>query len=89
MNPQVREVLGEPCYPDLVSIPEPVEVVDVFRRADEVTAVVDEAIRIRAKAVWMQDGVINEEAAARARQAGLLVVMDNWMLKVHRRLNKV
>ena len=86
VNPGVREVLGEPSYPDLSSIPEPVDVVDIFRRSEEVPAIVDEAIKIGAKAVWMQEGVINEEAAARARKAGLLVVMDRCMLKEHQRL---
>ena len=88
VNPLVGEVLGEVCYPDLSSIPEPVDVVDIFRRSEEVSAIVEEAIKIRAKAVWMQEGVINEEAAARARQAGLVVVMDRCMLKEHRKLRK-
>ena len=86
VNPQAKEILGEPCYPDLASIAEPVEVVDIFRRAEEVPTIVDEAIRIGAKAVWMQEGVINEEAAAGARQAGLLVVMDKCMLKEHQKI---
>ena len=70
------EILGEECYPDLTSIDEPVEVVDIFRRSEFAGAHVDEAIAIGARAVWMQLGVIDEEAAARAREAGLLVVMD-------------
>ena len=70
------EILGERCHPDLLSIGEPVEVVDIFRRAELAGEHVDEAIRIGAKAVWMQLGVIDERAAERARQAGLLVVMD-------------
>jgi len=86
VNPWEKEVLGEPCYPDLSSIPKPVDVVDIFRRSEEVPAIVDEAIKIGAKAVWMQEGVINEEAAVRARKAGLLVVMDRCMLKEHQRL---
>ena len=69
-------ILGEECYPDLISIGEPVEVVDIFRRSAFAGAHVDEAIAIGAQAVWMQLGVIDEEAAARARDAGLLVVMD-------------
>ena len=88
VNPKAGQILGEVCYPDLSSIPEAVDVVDIFRRAEEVPAIVDEAIRIGAKAVWMQEGVINEEAAARAREAGLLVVMDRCMLKEHRKLQK-
>lgn len=86
VNPGAKEVLGEPCYPDLSSIPGTVDVVDIFRRSEEVPAVVEEAIRIGAKAVWMQEGVIDEAAAARAGEAGLLVVMDRCMLKQHRRL---
>ncbi len=86
VNPKAGEILGEVCYPDLGSIPEPVDVVDIFRRAEEVPAIVEEAIKIGAKAVWMQEGVINEQAAARAKEAGLLVVMDKCMFKEHRRL---
>jgi hypothetical protein len=86
VNPNAREVLGEVCYPDLISIPEPVDVVDIFRRSEEVVSIVEEAIKIGAKAVWMQEGVINEEAAALAERAGLLVVMDKCMLKEHQKL---
>ena len=86
VNPGAREILGEPSYPDLSSIPEPVDVVDIFRRSEEVPAIVEEAIKIGAKAVWMQEGVINEEAAVRAREAGLLVVMDKCMLKEYQKL---
>ncbi len=88
VNPAEKEVLGEPCYPDLASIPESVDVVDVFRRSEEVPPIVEEAIRIGAKTVWMQKGVINEEAAARGREAGLRVVMDKCMLKEHQKLKK-
>jgi predicted CoA-binding protein len=78
VNPQCDddEILGERCYPDLASVPEPVDVVDIFRRSTEAGAHVDEAIAVGAKAVWMQLGVIDELAAARARAAGLDVVMD-------------
>jgi predicted CoA-binding protein len=86
VNPTEKEILGELCYPDLASIPESVDVVDVFRRSEEVPPIVEEAIRIGAKAVWMQEGVINEEAGARARGAGLMVVMDKCMRKEHWRL---
>jgi predicted CoA-binding protein len=86
VNPGIREVLREPSYPDLSSIPEPVDVVDIFRRSEEVPAIVEEAIKIGAKAVWMQEGVINEEAAVRAREAGLLAVMDKCMLKEYQKL---
>ena len=86
VNPKAGEILGEVCYADLGSIPEPVDVVDIFRRAEKVPAIVEETIKIGAKAVWMQEGVINEQAAARAKEAGLLVVMDKCMLKEHRKL---
>jgi predicted CoA-binding protein len=88
VNPNAGEILGKPSYPDLGSIPERAEVVDIFRRSEEVMPVVDEAIKIGAKVVWMQEGVINEAAASRARRAGLLVVMDKCMFKEHRRLSK-
>ena len=88
VNSTEKEVLGEACYPDLASVPESVDVVDVFRRSEEVPPIVEEAIRIGAKTVWMQEGVINEEAAARGREAGLRVVMDECMLKEHQKLKK-
>jgi predicted CoA-binding protein len=87
VNPLEKEILGELCYPDLASIPESVDVVDIFRRSEEVLPIVEEAIKIGAKAVWLQEGVINEEAAARAREAGLMVIMDKCMLKEHRNLH--
>ena len=77
VNPLLDNVLGEKCYPDLKSIPEPVGMVDVFRRSSLVGPIVDEAIEIGAKFVWMQDDVIDEEAAKRAESAGLGVVMNN------------
>jgi len=83
VNPNVTQVLGERCWPTLDDAPKPIEVVDVFRRSEVVEPVVDAAIRIGAKAVWMQDGVVNEAAAAKARAAGLLVVMDRCMLRDH------
>jgi hypothetical protein len=86
VNPAESEILGELCYPDLASVPESVDVVDIFRRSEEVLPIVKEAIKIGSKAVWIQEGVINEEAAARAREAGLMVVMDKCMLKEHRKL---
>jgi predicted CoA-binding protein len=86
VNPAVKKILGKTSYPDLSSIPEKVEVVDVFRKSEEVMPIVDEAIKIGAKAVWMQEGVINKEAAAKAKAAGLLVVMDKCMRKEHMRL---
>jgi predicted CoA-binding protein len=88
VNPAEKEILGESCYPDLASVPESVDVVDIFRRSDEVLPIVEEAIKIGAKVVWMQEGVINEEAANRAREAGLHVVMDKCMRKEHLKLKK-
>jgi predicted CoA-binding protein len=76
VNPAASEILGERCFPNLAEVGEPVDVVDVFRRSSEAGAHVDEAIAIGAKAVWLQLGVIDEAAAARAREAGLRVVMD-------------
>lgn len=86
VNPQIQEIVGEPSYPELSSIPEPVDVVDIFRRSEDVPAIVEEAIDIKAKAVWMQEGVINEAAAARAREAGLSVVMNKCMRKEHQEM---
>ena len=86
VNPNTQEVLDKTSYPDLGSIPEKVDVVEIFRRPEDVMPVVEEAIKIGAKAVWMQEGIVNEEAAAKARGAGLLVVMDKCMFKEHQRL---
>jgi predicted CoA-binding protein len=88
VNPDAQEILGTRSYSDMNSIPEPIEIVDIFRRSEEVMPIVDEAIKIGAKVVWMQEGVINEEAASRARDAGLLVVMNKCMFKEHQRLSK-
>ena len=88
VNPMADEVLGEKCYPDLKSIPESVDVVDIFRKPEDVPPLVDQAIDIRAAAVWMQLDIVNEEAAAKAREAGLAVVMDKCMLIEHQRLSK-
>jgi hypothetical protein len=86
VNPNLPEVLGEKAYASLEEIPEKIDIVDVFRRSEAVPEIVDAAIRIGARAVWMQEDVVNEEAAARARAAGLLVVMDICILKEHHRL---
>jgi len=86
VNPTVDEVLGEQSYPDLASIPETVDVVDIFRRAEHVPPIVEAAIAVGARAVWMQEGVVHEEAAQQAKAAGLLVVMDRCMLVEHGRL---
>jgi len=85
VNPNETEVLGERAYATLEEVLEPIDVVDVFRRSEFVLPVVESAIRVSAKAVWMQEGVIHEEAARRAREAGLRVVMDRCILKEHMR----
>jgi predicted CoA-binding protein len=86
VNPQESEVLGEKCYPDLESIPGDVDIVDIFRRSEFVPEIVEAAIRKGAKVIWMQEGVIHEDAARRAQAAGLTVIMDRCILKDHRRL---
>ncbi|MFH1851203.1 MAG: CoA-binding protein [Candidatus Neomarinimicrobiota bacterium] len=84
VNPGQTEILGEKAYPDLKNIPGAVDVVDVFRRPEHVAAVVDETLAIGARALWLQDGVIDETAAKKAEDAGLLVVMDDCMLRRHK-----
>jgi len=85
VNPNERGVLGEKAYASLAEVPERIDLVDVFRRSEEAGAAVDEAIAIGAKAVWLQEGVIDYDAAQRAFDAGLLVVMDRCWLKEHTR----
>ena len=86
VNPTADEILGEKSYPDLASVPEKIDVVQVFRRPEDVPPVVDDAIQAGAKVVWMQEGIAHEESAQKARQAGLHVVMDACMRSTHRRL---
>lgn len=86
VNPNATEIFGKKCYPDLKSIPERIDIVDIFRRSEDVPPIVDEAIAIGIRVVWMQEGIINDEAAERARKAGLEVVMDRCILKEHMRL---
>src|SRR5438128_452826 len=86
VNPALSEVLGEKCYPDVEAVPERIDIVNVFRRSEFVPDIVDAAIRVGARAVWMQEGVTHEQAAARARAAGLTVIMDRCLLKEHRKL---
>ena len=88
VNPNETEVLGERCYARLEDIPEKIDIVDVFRRSEFVPEIVESAIAIGAKTVWMQEGVIHEAAAERARSAGLNVVMDRCILKDHRKLTR-
>jgi uncharacterized protein len=85
VNPREREILGRRCYPSLRDIPEPVEIVDIFRDPSAVPPIVEEAIEVGAKVVWMQLGVINLDAARRAREAGLEVVMDACVKIEHAR----
>ncbi len=86
VNPTTPEILGRKTFPDLASIPEKIDVVQVFRKPEDVPPVVEAAIQVGAKVVWMQEGIVNEQAAARAEQAGLLVVMNRCMMKTHQRL---
>ncbi len=83
VNPAETEILGERAYSTLAEIPERVDLVDIFRRSEEAGTHVDEAIRLGMKAVWLQEGVIDQAAADRARAAGLMVVMDRCILKEH------
>ena len=83
VNPGQAKILGEPCYPDLQSIPGPVDVVDIFRRSEQVEPVVRDAIAIGAKVVWMQQGIVNVEAATIAEQAGMTVIMDRCLKVDH------
>ena len=84
VNPYLEEALGETAYPNLLVVPEPVDLVLIFRRSENVPPVVEEAIAVGAKAVWMQLGIVNKTAAAQAEAAGLDVVMDACMLVEHR-----
>lgn len=86
VNPKETEVLGEKAWATLDDVPEPVDLVNVFRQSQFVPEIVEAAIRIGARGVWMQEGVLHEEAARRAREAGLEVVMDRCILKEHRKL---
>lgn len=86
VNPNEAEILGEKSWATLEEIPEPVDIVDIFRRSESVPEIVEAAIRIGAKGIWMQEGVVNEDAAAKARDAGLEVVMDRCILKEHRKM---
>jgi uncharacterized protein len=86
VNPTADQILGEKSYPDLESIPEKIDVVQVFRKPEDVPPVVESAIKVGAKTVWMQEGIVNEEAAQKAREAGMQVVMDACMRATHRRL---
>jgi len=86
VNPRIAGALGEKAYPDLASIPEQIDIVDIFRRSEDVGPVVDEAIAKGAKAVWIQLGIVNEDAAQKAFDAGMEVVMDRCIKIEHRKI---
>lgn len=83
VNPMITESLGEKAYASLLDVPEKIDIVDIFRRSEFVPEVVDEAIRLKVPAIWMQEGVIHEAAAEKARHAGIFVVIDKCILKEH------
>jgi predicted CoA-binding protein len=83
VNPNETEILGERAYPSLLDVAEPVDIVDVFRRSEDTPSIADDAVKIGAKALWLQTGVSNEDAAARARAGGLSVVMDACIGATH------
>jgi uncharacterized protein len=83
VNPRETEILGERSYPSLLDVPEPIDIVDVFRRAQDTPAIADEAVTIGAKALWLQTGIVSEDAAARAEAGGLVVVMDACIGATH------
>ena len=83
INPTETEILGQRSYPSLIDVPEPIDIVDVFRRAEYTPAIADDAVKVHAKALWLQSGVSNEDAAARASAAGMVVVMDACIAVMH------
>jgi uncharacterized protein len=84
VNPEIRGALGEKAYRSLLEVPEKIDIVDIFRRPEFVEEVVDQAIQLKVPAIWMQETVIHERAAEKARKAGILVIMDQCILKEHR-----
>ena len=87
VNPRYQEILGEACYPSLSDIPHPIEIVDIFRKPSVIPEIVAQAIQCKAAVVWMQSGIVNNEAAQMARDAGLRVVMSKCMMAEHKRLS--
>ncbi len=85
VNPNITDWMGEKSHPSLLDVPEKIDIVNIFRRSEFVPDVVEQAIQIKALAIWMQEGVVHEEAAEKARQAGIFVVMDSCILKEHRK----
>ena len=88
VNPTINGALGEKAYPTLSAVPEKIDIVNIFRRSEAVPDVVDEAIRLKVPVIWMQEDVIHEEAAGRARLAGITVMMDTCILKEHRKRHR-
>ena len=88
VNPSINGALGEKAYPDLKSVPEKIDIVNIFRRSDQVAEVVEEAIRLKVPCVWMQEEVVDEASAEKARKAGILVMMDSCILKEHRKRHR-
>src|SRR4051812_13876364 len=88
VNPEINGALGEKAYPSLRDVPDKIDIVDIFRRPENVPPVVEDAIALMIPAIWMQETVVHEEAAEKARQAGLFVVMDHCILKEHRRRHR-
>ena len=84
VNPQITDALGERSYASLLDVPDKIDIVNVFRRSEYVDEVVEQAIQLRVPAIWMQESVVNERAAEKARRAGIFVVMDRCILKEHR-----
>jgi predicted CoA-binding protein len=84
VNPLIEEVLGEKSYPSLLDVPEKIDIVNIFRRSEYVEQIVDQAIQLKVPVIWMQESVIHEKAAERARHAGIFVIMDRCILKEHR-----
>jgi predicted CoA-binding protein len=84
VNPHIKECLGEKAYASLLEVPEKIDIVNIFRRSEFVEEIVDQAIQLKVPAIWMQEGVVNEKAAEKARLAGIFVVMDLCILKEHR-----
>jgi uncharacterized protein len=84
VNPNIEESLGEKAYASLLEVPEKIDIVNVFRRPEQVEEVVEQAIQLKVPAIWMQEEVINERAAEKARRAGIFVVMDRCILKEHK-----
>jgi|SRR6266481_80055 len=88
VNPTINGALGEKAYPDLKSVPEKIDIVDIFRRSDQVAEVVDQALALKIPCIWMQEEVVDDASAAKARQAGAFVMMDSCILKEHRKRHR-